>query len=101
MITGAVLLKNRHPEASTAQTQLQTITAQQLSANDGKGNNKCYVALDGKVYEIKEGKLWQNGQHITSEGKAYCGADLSKVIDKAPHGRTKLETLTVVGQYNP
>jgi hypothetical protein len=27
-----------------------------------------------------------------------CGRDLSAVIDKSPHGRSKLQTLTVVGQ---
>ena len=69
----------------------------ELKAADGKNGHICYVAVDGLVYQIQGFALWQNGKHLTSGGLAYCGADLSKVIDKAPHGRRVLDILIKVG----
>lgn len=47
---------------------------------------------------VKDSPLWVNNQHITSEGMASCGRDLSDVIDKSPHGRGRLLILPKIGQ---
>jgi predicted heme/steroid binding protein len=73
------------------------VTAAQLAAADGKRGHKCYVAIDGTVYEIIDSAFWKDGEHTPSDGQAYCGADLSKVIDQAPHGRNILKILPVIG----
>lgn len=75
-----------------------TITLSQLATQDGKGVNKCYVAVDSTVYQIIQGRLWNNGVHDPSNMQAYCGRDLSENIDKAPHGRDKLKELYIVGR---
>ncbi len=73
------------------------VSKAELAKADGRDGRNCYVAVDGAVYLIKDFSLWQSGQHTTSNGLAYCGADLSKVIDRAPHGRKILDLLTKVG----
>jgi predicted heme/steroid binding protein len=100
LIGAAVYVRSRPDEPQTkAETTSpqKAFSVQELAANDGKDGRKCYVAVDGKVYEIEQGRLWRNGEHATSQGQAHCGKDLSETITKSPHGKSKLETLTVVG----
>jgi predicted heme/steroid binding protein len=73
--------------------------AASLAKFDGQNGSKCYVAVDGTVYEIDQGLLWKDGQHSTSNGQASCGRDLSEVIKQSPHGKSKLEQLTKVGTF--
>lgn len=91
----AALVTSQQKRSAT--NQLPVISATELSSADGKGSHACYVAVDKTVYQIPVSPLWVNGQHTTSEGRAYCGADMSRVIDKAPHGRSKLATLKKIG----
>ncbi len=83
------------PEPKKAEPKL--FTTEELAKGDGKNGNPCYVAVDGKVYEIEQGRLWKEGEHTTSQGQAHCGLDLSETITKSPHGKSKLEALEVVG----
>lgn len=83
--------------APTARPEQKSVTRAELAKATGKDGNTCYVAVDGTVYEIKDFSLWQNGEHKPSGGQAYCGADMSDVIDKAPHGRRMLDVLIKVG----
>ena len=73
------------------------ITSKELSIANGKDGQPCYVAVDRAVYEIKQGNKWKDGKHEPSEGQAYCGADLSLVIDKSPHGRSILTLANKIG----
>lgn len=73
------------------------VTRAELAAADGKDGRPCLVAVDGTVYQIDGFTLWRDGEHIPSEGQASCGADLSEVIRRAPHGLQKLELLDEVG----
>ena len=73
------------------------VTRAELAAADGQAGRPCLVAVDGTVYQINGFTLWQEGQHIPSEGQAYCGADMSEVMRRAPHGTTKLDLLREVG----
>lgn len=75
-----------------------SVSFQQLVEADGKNGRHCWVAVDRVVYDLSKSLNWENGQHTTSEGAAYCGADMSQVIDKAPHGRKMLDQLPVIGQ---
>lgn len=106
LIGGAVYLRassaQQQPQTKATTTpekkpELKTLTSQELAANDGKENHKCYVAVEGKVYEIDQGRLWKNGEHVTSQGQAHCGLDLTDAIQKSPHGKSKLQGLTQVG----
>lgn len=102
IVIGAVVVaaSRRATPAATEgmqQTAQRPVTQAELAKATGRDGNTCYVAVDGTVYEIKDFSLWQNGQHKPSGGQAYCGADMSAVIDKAPHGRRMLDVLTKVG----
>jgi predicted heme/steroid binding protein len=74
-------------------------TAETIKQYDGQDGHKCYVAVKGVVYEIAGKTQWQNGQHQPSSGQAYCGADMTSEIDKAPHGDSKLQELPKVGTF--
>lgn len=74
-----------------------TVTKAELAAADGKDGHACLVAVDGTVYQIRGFALWEAGRHQPSNGQAYCGADMSKVITKSPHGRKILKLLINIG----
>ena len=96
LIGGALVLKTTLA-AKNETNGKAVLTTTKLAAFDGKSGRECYVAVDDTVYKIEQGRLWQNGTHTSSEGEAGCGRDLSNVIGKSPHGRSKLSTLEVVG----
>lgn len=81
--------------ACTAKTPdgTQTFTIEELAKYDGKNGNKAYVAIDGKVYDVTNKSEWNGGMH---NGYS-AGADMSAVISTAPHGKSILSSLTVVG----
>lgn len=98
MIVGAILLSAKSDATPDAEKDAQQeFSLSQLAQSDGKDGQKCYVAIDGKVYEIEQGRYWQDGKHTTSNEQAYCGKDLSAVIGKSPHGKSKLTALPIVG----
>lgn len=65
-----------------------------LSKFTGKGG-RSYVAVNGKVYDISDSDLWEDGEHM---GMHKAGGDLSAEIDEAPHGMEVLEEYPVVGE---
>lgn len=98
IIGGAVFYtqtKNDNQETNTT-VALSKVSSQELADANGKDGKDCWVAIDGTVYEIEQGFKWSDGEH-TESAEAYCGADLSDVIDRAPHGRSKLSQLKKVG----
>ncbi len=98
ILGGAVVYSSKKQTVAIPIPQPQRpVTRVELAAADGKNGHICYVAVDGLVYQIDGFALWENGKHLTSNGQAYCGADMSQVIDKAPHGRRVLDVLIKVG----
>jgi len=73
------------------------ISSADLAKNNGKSGSACWVAVNGKVYNVSSSPKWKNGQHTPSDGRAFCGADMSDVIGQSPHGATVLGGLPVVG----
>lgn len=99
----AVGCSSAENESTDNGNNLLSISSIQLSENDGKSGNKCYVAISGSVYEIKGSNKWVNGNHLESEGKATCGRDLTEVMNDSPHGISILTTspkVTLVGQLS-
>lgn len=92
---GAIIAYERRPQLQSLQQH--PVSKKELAVADGKHGHRCYVAIDGTVYQIVDSAFWQNGKHTPSEGLAYCGADLSKVIDQSPHGRNVLNILPIIG----
>ncbi len=69
-------------------------TLQQLSEFDGKAGRKAYVGYKGKVYDVSDSFLWQNGDH---EGFHVAGRDLTDDMSGAPHGDEDLSSFAIVG----
>ena len=103
LVVGALLFTNARKPATTPKTAVRrigtaSVSKASLSSANGQDGAKCYVAIDATVYEIADQPDWQRGKHTTSKGLAYCGANLSSVIDQAPHGRKILDQLDIVGK---
>ena len=98
IIFGAlIVVQSRRKPAFSENVEQHPVSKTELSKATGKNGKDCYIAVDGTVYLVKDFSLWQEGKHVSSEGMAYCGADLSKVIDKSPHGRKILDLLITIG----
>ena len=87
------------PQPVSMPTSTKVFTADTLKEYDGQNGHACYVAVKGTVYEIKDNSYWQNGKHVPSDGRGYCGADMTNVITQSPHGESVLSTLPKVGTY--
>ena len=70
------------------------LTKEELKQYDGKDGHKAYVAVDGTVYDVTGVEAWQNGEHHGN----LAGQDLSAVIMNAPHKKSVLNNLPVVGK---
>lgn len=69
-------------------------TLDELKNYDGKEGRKAYIAVDGVVYDVTNVAAWQGGTHHGND----AGNDVSDRIVKAPHGKSILEKLEVVGK---
>lgn len=97
------LMPNSGSNNSTTSSQdsgQTKITLDQVTLNDGKNGNQCWVVVDGTVYEISGFAKWVDGMHTSSAGKASCGRDLSDTIDESPHGKAKLKLLKEIGKLS-
>ena len=70
------------------------MTKDDLAKNNGQDDAPTYVAVDGKVYDVSESKMWKKGKHMNRHN---AGADLSTDIKAAPHGMEVFEKFTMVG----
>ncbi|MDW3023451.1 cytochrome b5 domain-containing protein [Ligilactobacillus salivarius] len=69
-------------------------TLDELKNYDGKEGRKAYIAVDGVVYDVTNVAAWQGGTHHGNN----AGNDVSDRIVKAPHGKSILEKLEIVGK---
>jgi predicted heme/steroid binding protein len=83
--------------ATASSSALKTFTASELAKYDGQNGNPAYIAVDGKVYDVSNVPEWKNGSH--AGGRYQAGKDYSAEMAQAPHGKSKLDGLTVVGTY--
>ena len=65
-----------------------------LKKFDGKEGRRAYVAVKGKVYDVTDSDMWQDGEH---SGMHEAGLDLTDEIDNGPHGDEIMESWQVVG----
>lgn len=70
------------------------MTSEELARHDGREGRSTYVAYKGKVYDVSESPLWQGGEH---EGMHKAGADLTPMMEGAPHGAEVFARFAVVG----
>jgi predicted heme/steroid binding protein len=71
----------------------QKFTLAELATYDGKNGNKAYIAVNGKVYDVTNVEAWNSGSH---QG-ASAGLDLTQTLEMAPHRKSVLDNLKIVG----
>jgi len=74
------------------------ITPETLSAFDGREGHRAIVAVDGKLYDVTESKLWRDGVHMR---KHQAGRDLTEALKGAPHGPEVMERVPMIGTLQP
>jgi len=72
----------------------EVFTRDSLAKFDGKQGRRAYVAYEGKVYDVTESVMWEDGDH---QGEHSAGLDLTAEMDEAPHFPDELEGFPVVG----
>ncbi|ABE52360.1 cytochrome b5 domain-containing protein [Methanococcoides burtonii] len=73
---------------------MEEFTTEELAKYNGKDGEKCYFAYKGKVYDVTESMLWEDGDH---QGMHEGGIDLTADHEDAPHDDDVLEDFPVVG----
>ncbi|MCR3758593.1 hypothetical protein KYB31_06230 [Clostridium felsineum] len=86
---------NNTTTKSTAENTTKTFTVDELKKYNGKNGNPAYVAIGGIVYDVTHADKWNNGEH--QEGIT-AGKDLTKEIERSPHGTDVLKNLPIVGK---
>lgn len=61
---------------------MKEFTLEQLAQFNGKGGQPAYVAYQGKVYDMSDSAMWDEGDH---EAMHFAGEDLTAAHDDAPH----------------
>lgn len=71
------------------------MTREELAKFDGREGRKAYGAVNGKIYDFSDSKLWTDGNH---QGLHQAGHDLTDELKNAPHVRAVIERFPVIGQ---
>lgn len=74
---------------------MKVFTKEELKEYNGKRGKPAYIAYKGKVYDVTESYLWEDGEH---QSEHIAGRDLTIEIEDAPHGVEVLERFPVVGK---
>ena len=72
----------------------QEFTPEDLGKVDGAGGKPAYLVYQGKVYDVSDSPLWEDGQHM---GMHQAGGDLTSEFRDAPHGEEVFERYPQVG----
>lgn len=75
--------------------EMKKFTLEELAKFDGKEGHPVYVAYKGKVYDVSESWLWDDGDH---QGLHEAGKDLTEDMEDAPHEDDNLSEFPVVGE---
>ena len=73
---------------------LKKFTLEELAKFDGKDGRPAYIAYKGKVYDVSESWLWEDGDH---QGLHEAGKDVTEDMEDAPHEDDNLEDLPLIG----
>ncbi len=88
-------LRKGTPREAVATSTPQGITPATLPSLDGQDGAKAIVAVNGKLYDVTDSRLWKNGTHVRQH---QAGQDLTAAMAGAPHGAEVLERVPMVGE---
>jgi len=74
---------------------MKIFTKDELKEYDGKGGKPSYIAYKGKIYDVSDSYLWEEGEH---QAEHLAGKDLTTEFEDAPHDIDVLERFPVVGE---
>lgn len=77
--------------------KMKQFDLEELAIYNGKNGSPAYVSYEGKVYDVSNSSLWENGEHL---GLHEAGEDLNQAMDEAPHAADLLENFPIVGLLN-
>lgn len=97
-ITDVTVSASATPTATPQAVSLPVFNATELAKYNGQNGNPAYVAVNGKVYDVTDVPQWAGGNHF---GRFQAGVDLSEGIKQSPHGTVKLDSVPIVGLYQP
>lgn len=75
--------------------ELKQFTPEELACYNGQNGSPCYIAFEGKVYDLSDSNMWEDGNH---QGVHDAGIDLTSEMDDAPHSAKVLKGFPVVGE---
>jgi predicted heme/steroid binding protein len=83
----------------------KTFSLEKIEKNDGKSKNKCYVSLDGLVYELEKSRQWKIGTsevgwHVASRGRFNCGQDLGVMKVAYPDEIEHIKNSKILGKLD-
>jgi len=73
---------------------MKEFSKEELARYDGKNGRPAYVAYKGKVYDLSDSFLWNDGNHQVLHN---AGVDLTDVMEQAPHDGYVLEKFPLIG----
>jgi len=76
-------------------SELKKFTLEELAKFDGQEGRPAYVAYKGKVYDVSENAIWDEGDHL---GMHEAGKDLTADMEDAPHEEDNILEMPVVGE---
>jgi len=74
--------------------EMRVFTKEELRQYNGRNGAPAFIACRGRVYDVSDSFLWQNGRHQVIHA---AGADLTSSLDQAPHGEDLLERFPIIG----
>ena len=80
---------------ATPPSSPEEITLEALSSFDGEDGSRAVVAVEGKLYDVTDSRLWRDGVHLR---KHHAGQDLTEALKGAPHGAEVLDRVPMVGE---
>jgi predicted heme/steroid binding protein len=89
-VIGPKLRKRKNLQTASS----ENLTIEELANFDGEDGRPAYFAYKGKIYDVSQSKLWENGNHMT---RHQAGVDLTKILSQAPHSEDKLLSMPEVG----
>jgi predicted heme/steroid binding protein len=74
------------------------MTLDELKQFDGKEGRKALVAVNGRIYDVTDSPLWNDGNH---QELHQAGRDLTEDLKGAPHVRMVMDRFSIVGELQP
>jgi len=78
-------------------SEMRRFTRKELARYNGKDGALAFIAYEGRVYDVSQSFLWQDGRHQVLHT---AGADLTASLDEAPHGADLLAGFPVIGMLS-